>query len=198
MARTATDKTAANSRGLNVDPISSVLPIITRDVDASGYTTKPLDGQFLNYQGRGKATTAQPSGLDPFDEPGDPAGTMRMVWGHANRADRTGSGNNRTPVILSKVIIKLSLYNFKDGQAILPGDLVCLDVNKEAASGGGANVRYVADIFSRSDMILGAADAWVVGVVLEGTGGAPISTATGSATPITIELYESPQFMKNT
>jgi len=200
MART-TDKTAANSRGLNVDPISSVLPLTTRDVDASGLTQAPLDGEFLIFSGRGKAPAATCTGAEDFNDLASLGGNARMVWGHANRADRTGSGKNRTPVILSKAIIKLSLYNYQDGTAITTGDLVLIHSNHEAVGGSGADTRFIADIQPKAGgpLGVGATDAWVVGVVLEGVAaGDLVDAATGSAAPVTIELYENPYFIQAT
>jgi len=196
-----TNATAANSRGLNVDPISSVLPLTTRDVDASGLTQAPLDGEFLIFGGRGKAPAKQASGADLFDTLASQGGNARMVWGHANRADRTGSGKNRTPVIFSKAIIKLSLYNYIDGVDILAGDLVVLKTNDQAVGGSSADTRFIADIQSSSALSIDAASsdgAWVVGTVLEGVPGSElVDAASGSARPITIELYENPYFVSN-
>ena len=194
-----TDKTAANTRGLNVDPISSVLPIITRDVDASGLAQTALDGEFLIYSGRGKAPAATCSGAEDFNDLASLGGNARMVWGHANRADRTGSGKNRTPVLMSKAIIKLSLYNYKAATAITPGDLVLLHSNHEAVGGSSANTRYIADIQPKGTgpvITAGGDNAWVVGVVLEGVAsGDLVDAATGNAAPVTIELYENPYLL---
>lgn len=197
-----TDTTAANSRGLNVDPISSVLPLTTRDVDASGLTQAPLDGEFLIFGGRGKAPAKQAaSATDLFDTLASQGGNARMVWGHANRADRTGSGKNRTPVIFSKAIIKLSLYNYVGGANILAGDLVVLKTNEQAVGGSNAGTRFIADIQSSSALTIDAASAdgaWVVGTVLEGVSSSElVAAASGSARPITIELYENPYFVSN-
>ena len=195
-----TDRTAANSRGLNVDPISSVLPLTTRDVDASGLTQPPLDGEFLIFGGRGKAPAKQADGTpDLFDTLASQGGNARMVWGHANRADRTGSGKNRTPVILSKAIIKLSLYNYDLNVDILPGDLVVLKTNVQAVGGSAADTRFIADIQPISAITLDPTTmegVWVVGTVLEGAVQADlVAAADGSALPLTIELYENPYFL---
>jgi hypothetical protein len=114
-----------------------------------------------------------------------------MVWGHELRADHSALGNKRIPVILGPAIVKLSLYACKTGDAIKPGDLVWACTNHTAVKTGDVDERWVCDIIQSSDAV--GNTGWVLGVVLKGTD-APVVNTVGSATPITIQLYDAPRY----
>lgn len=117
--------TLSSPRRRNVTPTSSVLATGTlEDVDCTSSTFvngTPEDGEFVVVTGPTAATSAlvfshaslgiaNITGL--LEGPG-----LRMVWGSAQRSDRSALGQQRVPVFKKSVRVKTKLFALPTGAA---------------------------------------------------------------------------------
>ena len=190
--------TFSASRRRNVKPASSTLHVQTRDVDASGLTYAPEDGEFILISGSDPANPAAAyhgANHAALDGTAKAEGSLlRMVWGSAARSDRQVLAGKRTTVFLHGPGIDLDVAlfvcpdeskslddaaNFPVGQLLSVEDATELLTN---VAGDVINKRLILSKFGGT--------GWVVGYVREGTSGAP---SDGSV--IKIHLYGTPQYI---
>ena len=181
----AINATTANVRGRNVEPRSSILDMQTLDVDASGLTVAPQDGEFVVFNGALQAAT-NPSA----DTVTAKAQQLRMVWSEAGRSDLQATGRARVPVIFRHSFhCELALYNYDTAETILPGYVLVVRAAAVAVEGDTGLTRLVAQpMLGTSAAFPGLAAAgsyWIVGTVLK----AP-STVGG---PIEVMIFDTPQ-----
>ena len=102
----AIDATASNSKGRNVEPLSSTLHMKTMDVDCSGLNDAPLDGEWVIALGHGNPVGQSSGNSSPNSAAGTPlakgdmgAALLRMVWSEKGRSDTQATSRKRVPVI---------------------------------------------------------------------------------------------------
>ena len=187
----AIDKTASDSKGKHVEPLSSTLHITTMDVDCSGLTLAPLDGEFLIVQGRGEAVGQSSGASSPSSAAGTPlakadagACNLRMVWSNSSRSDLQALGRKRVPVVwMGGMHLRLGLYNYDKDNLPQAGDQVYVAKNKAAAASASGTDRLVAEIASGDNA--GVLSGWCVGVV--------ISPPAAAGDPVEIMLHDQPR-----
>lgn len=180
----------------NVSPTSSILNVVTRDIDASGMPHGPEDGEWIPQDGL-------PMGNGIVDEndfwhhgtvgsvvaTAANASSIAMVWGSALRTERQALANNRVAVLAHGGIeVKCALY---EGTGALStaypvGSLVSLIPNTTAitnVSGSAANTHLILDN-------MGTGVGWAVGYVVATPDG-----DCGNDKPITVYLYDKPQWI---
>lgn len=190
--------TFSASRRRNVKPASSTLHVQTRDVDASGLTYAPEDGEFILISGSDPANpaaafhAADHAGLNAAAKAEGPL--LRMVWGSAARSDRQVLDGKRTTVFMHGPGIDLDVALFVcpdedsslDASANFPiGTLLGVEdatAILENVAGDVANKRLILSRF------LGT--GWCVGYVRESVSGVP---SNGSV--IKIHLYGTPRYI---
>ena len=191
--------TAANTKGKNVTPMSSVLDIKALDVDCSSLANAPIDGEFICVAGHGAAplqdsnvTLAAADGVIVTTAAKPLAAmTAKMVWSHRDQSDIQATGRKRVPVVwMGGMHVKLGLYNYENASGKGPetGSPVYLCGNIGATPDGAAvKTRLIAHI-TDSDTAEGfVAKGLVIGVVV-----AAPATAGG---PVEIKLFESPMHL---
>jgi len=181
----------------NVSPTSSILNVVTRDIDASGMGHGPEDGEWIPQDGlpMGDGTVAvtdlwHSPAFDSVIATAANAASIAMVWGSALRTERQALGHNRVSVLAHGGIeVKCALYSC-DGGALSSefpvGSLVSLVPNDEAltnVAGSEANDRLVLEA-------MGTDCGWAVGYVIAVPEGAGADDK-----PITVYLYDKPQWI---
>ena len=189
-------KTISAARRRNVTPTSSILRIVTRDVDCSAFTYAPEDGQFVVTAGDIATNPGDDVNATFFaDANATPGATdyqgssLKMVWSSAQQTDRQALGNTKVPVLwLGGVEVECKLLNYNDDtNGILSqtnnypaGKLVSVKIAAEAVQGSTA--RLV--ITPMGDGQIG----WAVGYVTKTT-----SDAAAADKFVTIMLYDQPR-----
>lgn len=191
----AIDSVISATRRRNVSPTSSILRIVTRDVDCSGagFTYAPEDGQFVCTAGEAATNPygtaffgANAGAVDATDAQ---ASSLKMVWSSALQTDRQALGNTKVPVLwLGGVEVECKLLNYDSANATLAtafpaGTLVSVKA-ASAAVQGTAN-RLVITPMAAGDI------GWAVGYVTK----SHTSLDSGSDAPandkgVTIMLYD--------
>ena len=181
--------TAFNAKGRNVTPLSSTLKIQTLPADCSGsaWAENPIDGEWLHFAGYGEAATHLAAD-QTIDNSGHGLGAMAcMVWGHADRSDKSALAQTRIPVLFKESFhCELALYNYQSGVGVAAGDYLVLAVNQTSI--GGSTARLVAE--PQSDLDPG--DYWIVGYVIGGAG------VTTEGEPLEVMLYDQPRHITMT
>ena len=95
------DAIKSGSKRRNVSPTSSTLKMVTEDIDCSGLTAAPEDGEFIVAnpaapQGAGAGLTLSDNDAANIAAA---AQQLRMVWGSARRSDRQALGDQCVSVI---------------------------------------------------------------------------------------------------
>jgi hypothetical protein len=171
--------------------MSSTLHVETRPADCSGLSQKPLDGEFVIYEGHGKAAGGT-SADDLFALLTTKGANLRMVWGHEKRSDHSALGNKKTPVLFKGgILMKLSLYNFDESATYSAGDYVMVRSNLEAVGGSAAETRLLADLVPKASMVTG----WCVGQIVTAPPVDQVSVAVGEAKAIEVYIYDAPRFV---
>ena len=184
------NQTASDSNGRNVEPLSSTLHIQTMDVDASGLTHGPIDGEFLSTKGFGAACGQSSGTPSPMSDALTPlaladagAATLCMVWSEEGRSDVQATGRKRVPVMWhGSMHCKLSLYNYDDANLPISGDLVYVSGNHSTVDTAVQHRRLIASCASAANS--NAKNGWCVGVVVR-----DVATA---GDPLEVLLYEHP------
>ena len=192
----AIDKTYSAARRRNVSPKSSTLHVQTRDVDCSGLTLAPEDGEFILISGEDLAdatTLAHAGDTASVTLPSAEGAQLRMVWSSAKRSDRAALGDKRVPVFMHGpgIDLDVKLYN-ADGNETLAsnfpvGTLLSVADALETLSGVPGDVaekRMVLEAMATGDA------GWCVGYIREEAAGNP-----GPDSPIKIHLYGTPRYI---
>ena len=190
--------TCSHPKFRHVEPKSSVLKLETRDVDVSGLTQAPLDGEFVLCGDSGEAV----DGSTFTDTLAGNAGQAKMVWGHHLRSDQQSTGRKRVPVIWrGGMDLQLSLYDHDDDATVAAGDLVYVAVSTAPINGAAAGGRLVAHIVAKAS----AVDGWCVGIVTKANTGNSVgkvaagtagAAGDGTAEAVSIRLYDQPVWVK--
>ena len=192
-------KTFSAPRRRNVKPASSTLHVQTRDVDASGLTYAPEDGEFILFGGSDPTDPTHP--FHAANQAGMTSATavkegmqLRMVWGSAARSDRQVLDGKRTTVLMHGPGIDLDVALFvlpEDGEDIdhssnFPvGQLLGVDDANEVLTNVAGDVANKRLVLSKH---LGT--GWAVGYIREATSGA---AKAGSV--LKIHLFGTPQYI---
>ena len=180
----AIDATASNTRGRNVEPLSSILDVQTLDVDASGLTVPPEDGEFVFFRGHLSAATNDSADLAIDANGMGNGGLLCMVWSESGRSDRQATGEERVPVIFRHSFhCELELYNYDSGALPQSGDLLTVSTAFAVINGDTGNTRLVANAIGTDD--LGAGEHWVVGQVLK--------TVESAGDPMEVLIFDTPK-----
>lgn len=188
--------TFSASRRRNVKPTSSTLHVQTRDIDASGLTYAPEDGEFILIGGADSTLTGDGASFfhgaaDANVVAPDAEGVqLRMVWGSAARSDRAVLAGKRTTVMMHGpgMDIDTCLFNADDATDLATS----FPVGTLLSVGLAHNVlTNVAGDVTAKRLVLEAAGAtgWVVGFVRETVSGTP-----GNGDAIKIHLYGTPRY----
>ena len=87
------------SKRRNTSPTTSTLHMIVEDMDCSGLTAPPEDGEFIVAAAGSVNQTVTAQAANTADL--TPSGAqLRMVWGSARRSDRQAQGDQSCPVIM--------------------------------------------------------------------------------------------------
>lgn len=187
--------TFSASRRRNVKPVSSTLHVQTRDVDATGLTYAPEDGEMILIGGSDPADPtaayhgANHAALNATAKAEGPQ--LRMVWGSAQRSDRAVLGGKKTTVLMHGpgMDMDISLFSADDGADLSSA----MPVGTLLSVGDAANVLInVANDVTGKRLVLEKflGTGWVVGFVRETVSGTP---SNGSS--IKIHLYGTPQYI---
>lgn len=195
--------TFSSSKRRNVSPTSSILRIVTRDVDCSAFTFAPEDGQFVVAAGDTATSPLTGGGggdilfcadlANNADLAADTVGSsVKMVWSSALQTDRQALGNTRVPVLwLGGVEVECQLYDCAAGTLSTEfpaGAIVSLKLNSGTVQGADTKQRYVLTKMGENQV------GWAVGYVTKSgsslNSGAD-TTANGKA--ITVMLYDQPR-----
>lgn len=190
---------ASNTKGRNVEPLSSVLDINTLSADVSGFSTPPLDGEWVFFKGDGKPADNTLAELTIDGTNNGTGALLCMVWSEKGRSDLQSLSRRKVPVIFRKSLhCKLHLYNYDPAVSLpAPGALITV---KECASdieGDSGTTRMVADVTDLhgatglSDWSAGS--LWIVGYVIGGPGSLGGSGSAGDA--LEVYLYDSPRMV---
>lgn len=185
-------KTISATRRRNVTPTSSILRIVTRDVDCSAFPYPPEDGQFVCAAGdvatNPHAATFFGAGYTATDAQ---ASSLKMVWASALQTDRQALGNTRVPVLwLGGIEVECKLLNGDDattfGTTCPAGTL--LSVKAAATSVQGTTQRLVLTPMADGDA------GWAVGYVTKShTGDSAAGDTMADNKGITVMLYDQPR-----
>ena len=182
----ASDTLAYNVRGRHVEPRSSVLDMQTLDVDVSGFTVPPLDGEFVFFNGALQAADNTIAELTVSDTDLGKGASLCMVWSEHGRSDIQAYGRKRVPVIFRHSFhMELGLYNYDSTALPTAGDPVIVAECQSDIFGDSGTTRMVADIGNGKDLAAGR--HWVVGYVAKGPDAA--------GEPVEIVLYDQPRLV---
>lgn len=204
----AIDTTFSASRRRNVMPKSSVLQTYTKDIDCSGLTKPPEDGEFIIVQGTTALKPVQNKAI--FTGANNAAVTaelvhganLRMVWGSALRSDRTAQNHTRTTVFHGGSIeVDCKLFDADIGVALngagnYPvGSVVSVRKAVQALEGStadpGANDATEPDTRLVLSPVTEDGCMWAVGVVT-----ATSSTAVPkNGDSVRVRLYDAPIYI---
>lgn len=194
----ALDTTYSTVRRRNVSPTSSILHMVTRDMDCSGtgFLQPPEDGQFVSC----KADTAynpdtavfHGASMDAVDSSG---ANLKMVWSSPLHSDRAALGDKRVPVLFQGDIeVECKLFNADAAVRLstqyAPGTLVSVGASKNsvALKPGSAisdsTHRLVLEPMANNE------DGWAVGYVTDVTEAGLLPVAGDS---IKVMLYSQPR-----
>jgi hypothetical protein len=196
-------KTYSAPRRRNVTPTSSILRIVTRDVDCSALTYTPEDGEFVVTAGDAATRPLTGGGAGDIlfhaaggnnaDLAADVVGSsIKMVWSSALQTDRQALGNTKVPVLwLGGVEVECQLYQVDAAtlaSGFPAGTLVSIGLNIESVQGSGAKQRYVIEPMAENDC------GWAVGYVTKsGSSNSAGTDAPANGKAITIMLYDQPR-----
>lgn len=180
----AIDATASNTRGRNVEPLSSILDMQTLDVDASAFTLPPEDGEWVFFGGNLELATHASADL-AIDASGMGKGAaLCMVWSESGRSDLQATGYARVPVIWRHSFhCELELYNYDSAALPQSGDLLTVAATFAAVNGDSGNTRLVVNAIGSDD--LGAGEHWAVGMVLK--------TVAAAGDPMEVLIFDTPK-----
>jgi hypothetical protein len=182
----AIDTTAANTRGRNVEPLSSVLDMQTLDADCSAFTLPPEDGEFLFFNGSMEVATHASADLAIGAGDMGLGAQLCMVWSEVGRSDLQANGYQRVPVVFRKSFhCELALYNYDAAALPIAGELLWVQAAATAVNGDVGLTRLVASSNGLLDLSSGAGEHWVIGHVMK----AP--SAAGE--PIEVLIYDTPR-----
>lgn len=187
-------------RRRNVSPKSSVLKVVTREVDCSDWTYTPEDGEFIapNWSARPTSTFFADS-VAGVTATAVEAASMGMVWSSAMRSDRQALGHSNVPILAHGGIeVDCKLYevpsaseNLDYGGGGTPananfveGALVSVKVATTAIEGTAGRI-----VLTPIPAYAGGAAGWAVGYVVESNG------PCGADKPVTVYLYDKPVFI---
>lgn len=185
-------KTISATRRRNVTPTSSILRIVTRDVDCSAFPYPPEDGQFVCTAGdvatNPSAATFHGPGYDATDAQGS---SLKMVWASALQTDRQALGNTRVPVLwLGGIEVECKLLNGDDGTPLgtaYPAGTL-LSVQAAVSSVQGSTARLVLTPIADGE------PGWAVGYVTKShTGNDAAGDDMADNKGITVMLYDQPR-----
>ena len=181
------NKTAAHTKGRNVQPASSTLKAQTlpADCSATAWAKTPEDGEWLFFAGFGEPATHDIASVLVEGS------AACMVWGHADRSDRSARSDKRVTCLFKESFhCSLGLYNYDDEALPNRGDLLILADSHEAINGDTDKKRLVAQPTAPSVAAMGdGVETWVVGFVIGGTG----TTVKGD--PLEVFLYDMPRLV---
>jgi hypothetical protein len=198
--------TICNAKRRNVSPVSSTLNIATRDIDCSGMTKSPEDGEFVpqdglpsHTQGDDSATAWHGANANAVTAEPQQATSLAMVWGSARRGDRQALGDQTVPVLMhGGAEVECQLFNILD-------DTKALDATENKYSVGtllsvavqaGALSAVAGDALANRRLVLDHMDAdevgWCVGYVTKVNAK---SAKASNGDSLTVYLYDKPRFM---
>jgi hypothetical protein len=188
----ATDKVIGATSRRNVKPISTTINAnVARDVDVSGMSYAPEDGEFVVMTGERTAGTvnavfqgAAHANVTATEAQGQ---GLKMIWGSALRSDRSALGEKRVPAFDDDIDIVTHCYAYENGTDIeshYPINTPLSVIKAPEALQGSADRLLLAPL------VIGN-EGWVVGHVIgwEGTG------AVGQGKKLKIRLYRSPRYI---
>lgn len=188
---------AYNTKGRNVEPMSSILDFNTLSADVSGFSTPPLDGEWVFFKGDGKAAGNTIADLTIDGTDNGTGALLAMVWSEKGRSDIQSLSRKRVPVIVRKSLhCKLHLYNYESSQLPAPGALITVAEVASDIEGDSGTTRMVADVQELSAAGLSdwaAGSRWIVGYVLGGPGSLGGGGSAGD--PLEVYLYDSPRMV---
>lgn len=188
-------------RRRNVSPTTSILHTFVEDCDCSGtdHTKTPEDGQILTVAGKvGHNNHAGTFADDSVVNVSQEGAMLRMVWGSAQRSDRSALGQKRVPVFKRGAIRVKTKFFFVADNAAAPsaaanmwfaGALVTVIVvpnDEDAAALQGSNNRLCPAPFD----IVAKDNAWCIGTVESVT-----NDIVGNGAEVEIFLWESPRLI---
>jgi hypothetical protein len=195
-------KTISATRRRNVTPTSSILRIVTRDVDCSAFPVAPEDGQFVITAGDTAGTgfsdwangtpyvfsDATANNVTAEDAIGS---SIKMVWSSALQTDRQALGNTKVPVLfLGGVEVECQLLNADDSLALNHANYypagTLVTVKKASSSVQGTANRLVINPLASGHY------GWAVGYVTKTT-----SDTAADGKSVTIMLYDQPRKVGN-
>jgi len=194
-------KPISSARRRNVTPTSSILRIVTRDVDCSAFAFAPEDGQFVVTAGDIATNPGDDANTTFFtDANATPGATdlqgssLKMVWSSALQTDRQALGNTKVPVLwLGGVEVECKLLNANDN-GNNPAAFLALNDSTNYPAGklvsvkqAGAAVQGSADRLIITPMGDGQI-GWAVGYVTKTT-----SDLAAADKFVTIMLYDQPR-----
>lgn len=200
-------KAISATRRRNVTPTSSILRIVTRDVDCSAFPDRPEDGQFVCAAGDvatnpfgtlgdpGTTTTFFGSESDPTCTDAE-GSSLKMVWASALQTDRQSLGDTKVPVLwLGGIEVECKLLAYDDSNTTLaaafpPGTL--LSVIRAPVAVQGSTARLILAPMADGD------NGWAVGYVTKShTSNDSANDLVAANKGITVMLYDQPRKVGN-
>lgn len=193
----ATDRTISATRRRNVTPTSSVLRIVTRDVDCSGFTYAPEDGQFVVTASANDVAENPNKVFHGADDAAVTATTaegssLKMVWSSALQTDRQALGNTKVPVLfLGGIEVECKLLSYEVANTTLATAFpvgALLSVGKNPVAVQGSTDRLVLEPMLAGEI------GWAVGYVSKShTESDSAGDAPANNKGITVMLYDQPR-----
>ena len=192
--------TLSASRRRNVKPTTSVLHVFVEDVDCTDATfnSTPEDGQFVVVQGKTAIHSSTAGATDKFHDGTDTniqdvnGPNLRMVWGSAQRSDRSALGQQRVPVFKKGAVrVKTKLFNVANdgttlaGNGYVAGALLSVGNALSAVEGAAAADRLCLEPMANSDF------GWAVGYVER----VVTDSVVAGRGEIEVYLYDSPKYV---
>lgn len=176
----------------SVSPTTSTLHMLVEDVDCSALAAAPEDGQFV-------VAISKTAGANPADNVlsnADPAQTTElghglcMVWGSAQRSDRSALGDQRVPVIRKGGgRFKTKFFLSEEGEApstkFVEGAPLTVLTATEAVQGSDARLMLAPAISAAGS------SCWIVGYCVRVINDSQVS---GTA-EIEFYLYDQPRLV---
>lgn len=192
-------------RRRNVSPTTSILHTFVEDCDCSGtdHAKTPEDGQIITVAGKvgynNFGSTYAHAAVASVTQEGH---MLRMVWGSAQRSDRSALGQKRVPVFKKGAIrVKTKFFYVADDTKVpsnsankwYPGAMVSViqvPNDEDNAALQGTNNRLCP---APLDIVLAAAsgtNAWCIGSVERVT-----NDIVGNGAEVEIFLWETPRLI---
>lgn len=191
--------TASSARRRNVSPTSSTLKVQTRDVDCSGMTFDPEDGEFIPQDGlpNGGVTYVGDAHSNVSAASAN-AVSLSMVWGSAQRSDRQALGRSRVPTLaIGGIEVECQLFDCDDGSTLASQFPVGSMLSVRAQTGAIAAVN--GDLAANNRLVMcpfvEGQVGWAIGYVVS-TNATSTNAAAGDT--ITAYLYDKPIYHGNT